>query len=128
MRRKIEDVRRPRGFLGISALGLVLLIVGWWGYRELSLRYTGWKYSREFTPGMKRQDIESRLLAERIRFWPEASQEFVSLGYEVFYPLPCLFAEGGWPDAWVRGAGREAFGGGCSPSGENRPTGTRVFV
>jgi hypothetical protein len=64
-------------------------MAGWWAYRESYLKYAEWKYSREFKPGMKRQEIEDRLLAEGIRFWPESSNDFVSLGYEVSYSPIC---------------------------------------
>lgn len=86
----IEDVKRLLTCLRVSALGLVLLMFSGWAYRELRLRYAEWKYTREFTPGMKRQDIENRLLSEGIRFWPEPPLvEFVSLGYEVSYSPVC---------------------------------------
>jgi hypothetical protein len=83
-------VKRLRNLLSVSALGLVLVMFGWWAYRELCLRYAEWKYSREFIPGMKRQDIENRLLSEGIRFWQGPPLiEFVSLGEEVRYSLVC---------------------------------------
>jgi len=84
----IEGVRRLRTFLIISVAGLVSLMFGWWAYRELGLQYARWKYSREFTPGMKREEIENRLLVEGIRSWGQ-SPEFVSLGWEVSYALVC---------------------------------------
>ncbi len=86
----IEDVKRLLTCLSVSVLGLVLLMFSWWAYRELCLRCAEWKYTREFTQGMKRQDIENRLLSEGIRFWPEPPLvEFVSLGYEVRYSPVC---------------------------------------
>jgi len=92
----IEDMKRLLIFLSFSGLGLVMLIFGWWAYRELRLRDAERKYSREFTPGMKRQEIENRLLSEGIRFFPEAPLfAFVSLGTEVRYSPICAPREVG---------------------------------
>lgn len=69
----------------------------WWAYRELRLSYVERKYSREFTPGMRRQEIENRLLSEGIRFFPEPPlfDDFVSLGEEVRYVPVCAPREVG---------------------------------
>ena len=92
----IEDVRRLRDLLTISILVVVLLLFGRWAYRELGLRYAERKYSREFTPGMKRQDIEYQLLSRGIRFLVEPpNREFVSLGDEVSYSIACAPREVG---------------------------------
>ncbi len=92
----IKGVRWLIIYLSGSALGLVLLMSSWWAVRELRLRNVEQRYSREFIPGMKRQEIESRLLSEGIRFWPGPPQyEFVSLGEEVRYSIVCAPREVG---------------------------------
>jgi hypothetical protein len=93
---KIEDVKRARTLLIGSALGLVIPVFGWLGYRELSLGYVQRKYSHQLIPGMKRQVIEDRLLSERIRFFPESPDvDFVSVGDEPRYSLVCAPREVG---------------------------------
>jgi hypothetical protein len=77
-------------------LGLVLTVFGWWAYRELCLDYAQRKYSGEFTPGMKRDVIENRLLSEGIRFFPESADvDFISVGDEVRFALVCAPREVG---------------------------------
>lgn len=93
---KIKDVKRARKLLGVSALGLMLSMFGWWMCVELYLAHVQGKYSREFIPNMKRQVIEHRLLSEGIRFFPEsAALDFVSVGNEVFPRLICAPREVG---------------------------------
>ena len=93
----IEDVKRLLIVLIASVLGIAVPMFGWWGCRELSIRNTESKYSREFKPGMKRQAIEDRLLAGGVRFWPDSSfnADFVSAGNEVSYALICAPREAG---------------------------------
>jgi hypothetical protein len=88
-------MKRLLTFLSGSALALVVLMFSWWAYRELRLRHAEWKYSRELVPGMKRQEIENRLLSEGIRFLPEPLFDFVSLGEEVSYSPICAPREVG---------------------------------
>jgi hypothetical protein len=95
-RAKIEDVKRLRNLLIVSPLAVVLSLFGWWAYRELSVRYAQWKYSRELKTGTRRQIIENRLLSEGIRFFPESPNvDFVSVGDEIRYSLACAPREVG---------------------------------
>ena len=76
---------------GVSVANVQLV-----GSSELRLRNVEQRYSRDFIPGMRRQEIESRLLSEGIRFWPGPPQyEFVSLGEEVRYSIVCASREVG---------------------------------
>jgi hypothetical protein len=66
------------------------------GIPRVAFKVWGTKYSREFTPGMERQEIETRLLSEGIRFFPEPPLfDFVSLGEEVRYSPICAPREVG---------------------------------
>ena len=67
------------------ALSVPALLIAWWSLRETSLHYTLWKYSHEFKPGMKRKQVEDRLLAIRPDFHRllPPTTDYVDLGWVV---------------------------------------------
>ena len=80
----------------VSVLSVLLLIAGWWAFREWQLASVQRKYLREFVSGTKREILEDRLLSEGIRFFPESSDlDFVSVGYEIQNSLVCAPREVG---------------------------------
>lgn len=89
-------MKRLLRILVFSTLGLILLMSGWWAYREAGLRYAQWKYSRELKPGTTRQVIEDRFLSAGVRFYPESpGVDFVSVGDEMRYSIACAPREVG---------------------------------
>jgi hypothetical protein len=75
-------------------LGLVLLLVCspllYWSYREAHFRYSNWKFSREFKPGMHRQNVEDRLSRDGI-VWGQnirLDTDIIDLG-EIRYSFVC---------------------------------------
>ena len=109
-------------------MALAVSTFGWWAYRELRLRHAEWKYSRELVSGMKRQEIENRLLSEGIRFLPEPLFNFVSLGKEVSYSPICAPRQVGLTLQFEVQRDVDPFRGGRSPKRQAYPTGTWVFI
>jgi hypothetical protein len=75
---------------GLAIVGLVpLSALTYWGYCELRIYAAERRYSQEFATGMPRREIERRLKAERVPYWPERDSVSIPLGEEMNYTLVC---------------------------------------